>query len=91
MQKLSEMDGNVFTTLLKTIIIPPDNFDRMYLVMNYREHSLRNVFKNELIVFTENHAVILIYNILLSINFLHSKGIIHRDLKPGNILLNPDC
>lgn len=33
----------------------------------------------------------MIYNLLLSLQFLHSCQLIHRDIKPSNILLQPDC
>ena len=34
---------------------------------------------------------ILIYNLLCSLNFMHSANIMHRDLKPANILLDMEC
>lgn len=39
----------------------------------------------------EQHMVIILYNILCSVNFLHSANIIHRDIKPANILINSEC
>jgi serine/threonine protein kinase len=40
---------------------------------------------------SEDHIVILAYNMLCAVNFMHSLNIIHRDIKPGNFLLNSDC
>lgn len=39
----------------------------------------------------EKHVVIILYNILCAIKFLHSANIIHRDIKPSNILVNEQC
>ena len=39
------------------------------------------------LVLKEQQAVILIYNLLCAVNFLHKNNIVHRDLKPANILI----
>ena len=41
--------------------------------------------------FTEEHLITILYNMLCSVNFLHSANVIHRDLKPANILIDKDC
>ena len=40
---------------------------------------------------TEEDIIILLYNMLCAVNFMHTAGIIHRDLKPANILTNSNC
>jgi len=40
---------------------------------------------------TEKHIVVLIYNMLCSLNFIHSAGILHRDIKMENILVDENC
>ena len=42
----------------------------------------------DLKTFTENQASEIIKQILLAVNYLHSKGIVHRDIKPENVLMS---
>ena len=39
----------------------------------------------------EDHIMIIIFNLLSSVKFLHESNIIHRDIKPANILINHNC
>ena len=42
-------------------------------------------------VFSDEHIKVVLYNLLCSINFLHSANVVHRDLKPANILIDGEC
>ena len=35
--------------------------------------------------------IITMYNLLCSLNFIHTANIIHRDIKPANILIDYEC
>ena len=39
----------------------------------------------------ESHIITILYNMLCSMNYMHSAGIVHRDLKPSNFLIDSSC
>lgn len=47
--------------------------------------------KADSIKLTEKHVLVLMYNALCSLNFLHSTNLMHRDIKPANILVDQQC
>ena len=44
-----------------------------------------------MIDFNEQHITVLLYNMLCSMNFVHTADLIHRDIKPANILVDSNC
>lgn len=34
---------------------------------------------------------VIVYNLLCSLNWIHSVRVLHRDIKPSNILIDEDC
>ena len=84
------MQGNVFTPKLYDIVIPSKSkdFDELFLVMEFVSGDLRSMLSNPKYKLEEDHATIVLYNILCALNFLHSANVMHRDLKPANILIN---
>ena len=61
--------------------------DNIYIIMEYiRGEELFNKI-NEVHIFSEETAAIIIKSIFQGIAYCHSLGIIHRDIKPENILI----
>lgn len=60
---------------------------RLYIVMEYCKGGelFGEIVKKGYL--TEGQAVIIMKQIFLTLEYLHSQGIIHRDLKPENIML----
>lgn len=93
------MPNNVFTTKLLDIMLPytevthgEESFEDVFLVMEHVSYDLRFVFKQDPApIFTEKHITIILYNLLCSVNYLHSANVLHRDLKPANILISDQC
>lgn len=95
LRKLSGFAQNNFTSKIVDVIAPACfaecEHPYLYLVMEYFSQDLHNVIDSAQDINLNQKAVLrLLYNILCSINFLHSAGIMHRDLKPSNILVNTD-
>lgn len=70
--------------------VKEDDFEDVYLVMEYMETDLyKTIYSANTL--TDEHIQYFIYQILSGLYFIHSAGVVHRDLKPSNILLNGDC
>jgi len=84
------MKNNTFTTKIYDILVPDSN--TIFLVLEYMETDLKKIFASvgEL-NFSENHMLIILYNLLCALNFMHSANVMHRDIKPANILIDANC
>jgi serine/threonine protein kinase len=68
------------------------NFKSIFLVMDYGHTDFKKMLNSvPETVISEEHVVILLYNQLCALKFLHSANLVHRDIKPANLLLDDHC
>jgi serine/threonine protein kinase len=66
------------------------NFNDIFLVTELMETDLGSVIKSRQDL-SLDQILIIFYQILVGINYMHAAGVMHRDLKPRNILLSRHC
>ena len=67
-------------------------FDNVSLVQDFKELDIQKLIlkgRNQMI--TEEHIKIIMFNLLNSLQVIHSAGIVHRDIKPANVLIDSTC
>lgn len=62
----------------------------VYMVFEYIQFDMKELLESTTRI-EEEQAIILSYNLLLSMNFIRKANVIHRDLKPSNILVTSNC
>lgn len=60
------------------------------IAYNYMPFTLENLISHHF-NFTDDHFLIIAYQLIHAISHIHSMGLVHRDLKPSTILLDPNC
>ena len=63
---------------------------KLYLVFEYMDHDLKRFLDINNGPLTPELVKSYLFQILIAINFCHSKRILHRDLKPQNLLIDKD-
>lgn len=100
MRHLTQMGANHSIKIHDVIIHQEDpkllngfEFRNLFIVMECADTDLRKLLSKvpQSITLNMDQIVHIFYNVLCSINFMHTAGIMHRDIKPANILLNEDC
>ena len=96
LQKLSIRPDNIYITKLLDIVVPETSEDGMLewviIVMEYLPFDLREaIITHQMRHLTEDHIVVILFNLLSAVEFLHLAGLMHRDLKPANVLIDSSC
>lgn len=64
------------------------NKEKLYMVLQYASRGTLDDILEIFEYLKENEAAFYVKEIILAIEYLHSRNIIHRDIKPGNVLID---
>lgn len=88
------MDHPCIVKLIEVLVptkkLEPNNFNEIFLVLEFGESDLKKLLKSSLHL-ELIHIKTILWNLLHAIEYLHECKVLHRDLKPANILINEDC
>ena len=85
------MTNNNFTVKILDIIYPKEleSNNCLFIVMEYVHADLKKIINSvPETVLNEQHIIIIVYNALCCLNFIHTANIMHRDIKPSNLLID---
>lgn len=77
--------------LLDAFYPETDELSEIFLVTDFVDYTMQSFLENYDNTLGESQAIILCYNMLLSLRFLHTANVLHRDIKPANILIDKYC
>eukprot|EP00903_Cladosiphon_okamuranus_P015614 g14418.t1 len=77
---------------LRDVLMPPAfrDFRDLYLVFEFVDTDLYKLIGSPQFL-TDDHVKLILYQMLIGLQYVHSAHVIHRDIKPANVLLNEDC
>lgn len=76
---------------LRDLLTPPtENFDVLFIVMDFMETDLRAVLRSGQKL-SDGHVQFFVYQMLRSLKIIHAANVIHRDVTPANTLVNQNC
>lgn len=96
LSKMTRFRNNHFTVQLLDAFVneeaneDPSKLTTVFFVMEKVYTSLFTLL-NSPVSLGLDQAKVIIYNLSLSLQYLHSANVMHRDLKPSNILLSENC
>ena len=96
LRQLSSSKNSYVTNLIDVIISSDEKVfslakaNGLFIVIEYFESDLKKFIHAD-IKLSEEHIIIIVYNTLCALNYIHSSDVMHRDIKPANILVNPMC
>ena len=95
LRKLSKHVSNKFSVRLIEVIVPEEEMKKgqirnIFMVMDFWQYSLRDMLNSDIDNLSQEHIIIIVYNLLCALNYLHTANVLHRDLKPSNIMVTPD-
>lgn len=89
-EKLQTRLNLIHNNINRTYYAYFDQQDNLNIVMDYSKKSSFSHIMKKIKKFSDEEIFIYFFQLLISVNFLHSKGIIHGNLKPNNIVINED-
>lgn len=98
LRQFTAFSDNIYVAqLIDVVVASPDKVSLddatgIFLVMEFVDNDLDKILKNQSnLDFSEEHVIIITYNLLCALFFLHSAGVMHRDIKPANVLIDDNC
>jgi serine/threonine protein kinase len=94
MHQFTQMPKNHYTVKLLDLFIVQEDKKNMgvFVVMEHMESDLKKLLNSSQdLELGEDNILVLVYNIIRALKFIHSANVMHRDIKPANILFDADC